>query len=152
MKGNSVAGPSWGGEPFESLWWDGFAMYFVVVQSLSRVWSLWAPWTAARQASLSFTIYRLEFAQIQVHWVNDAIQPSYPVIPSSSCPQSFSGSWSFPMSWFFTSGGQSIGASTSASVLPMNNHIISFRIDWFDLLVVQGTHNSLHHTEKGKWL
>ena len=43
-----------------------------------------------------------------------------PVIPFSSCLQSFPASGSFPMSWLFTSGGQSIGASASASVLPMN--------------------------------
>ena len=67
----------------------------------------------------------------------------------SSCPQSFPVSRSFPMSWLFTSGGQSIGASASASasVLPMN---ISFRIDWFDLLAVQGTLKGLlqHHSLK----
>ena len=45
---------------------------------------------------------------------------SFSVIPFSSCFQSFQASGSFPMSQFFTSGGQSIGASTSASVLPMN--------------------------------
>ena len=48
----------------------------------------------------------------------------HPTISSSvahfcSCPQSFAASGSFPMSWLFTSGGQSIGASASASVLPM---------------------------------
>ena len=43
------------------------------------------------------------------------------------------------MSQFFTSGGQNIGVSASASVLPMNIGLISFRVDWFDLLVVQGT-------------
>ena len=42
------------------------------------------------------------------------------VIPFSSCPQSFPASGSFPMSWLFTSGGQSIGTSASASILPMN--------------------------------
>ena len=47
--------------------------------------------------------------------------------PFSSCPQSFPASRSFPMSWLFTSGGQSIGASDSASVLPMNVH------GWFPL-------------------
>ena len=53
------------------------------------------------------------------------------------------------MSWLFASGGQSIGASASASVLPMNEYsgLISFSIDWFDLLVVQGTLKSLlQHT------
>ena len=41
------------------------------------------PWTAARQASPSFTIYLLEFAQTHVHWVGDAIQPSHPLLPPS---------------------------------------------------------------------
>ena len=54
------------------------------------------------------------------------------------------------MSRLFTSGGQSIGASASASVLPMNIELISFRIDWFTLLAVQGTLKSLlqHHSSK----
>ena len=61
-----------------------------------------------------------ELIQTHVHGVGDAIQPSHPVIPSSSCLQSFPASGSFPMSQFFTSGGQSIGVSASALVLPMN--------------------------------
>ena len=44
------------------------------------------------------------------------------------------------MSWLFTSGGQSIGVSASA---PLLSGLISFRIDWFDLLAVQGTLKSL---------
>ena len=60
-----------------------------------------------------------EFAQIRVHWVGDAIQPSHPVTPFSSYPQSFPASGSFPMSQLFTSGGQNI-IKASASVLPMN--------------------------------
>ena len=69
----------------------------------------------------------------------------HPTIASSaaafSCLQSFPASGSFPMSWLFASSGQSIGASTTASVLPMNiqGWLISFRIDWFALLAVQGT-------------
>ena len=63
----------------------------------------------------------LEFAETHVHWVSDAIQPiSSSVVPFSSCFQSFPTSGSLLMIWLFTSGGQSIGASTSASVLPMN--------------------------------
>ena len=52
------------------------------------------------------------------------------------------------MSQLFASGGQSIGVSASASVLPMNiQDLISFRIDWLDLFAVQGTLKSLlqHH-------
>ena len=54
------------------------------------------------------------------------------------------------MSQFFASGGQSIGVSASASILPMNIQEISFKIDWFDLLAVQGTLKSLlqHHSLK----
>ena len=64
--------------------------------------------------------------------------------PSSSCLQSFPASGSFPMNWLFASGGQNIGASPSVSVLPMDySGLISFRIDWFDLFVVQGTLKSL---------
>ena len=68
-----------------------------------------------------FTLHSLwELAQIHVHWVSDPLQPSHPVIPFSFCPQSFPASGSFPMTQPFESGGQSIGASTSALVLPMN--------------------------------
>ena len=51
-------------------------------------------------------------------WCHPTISSS--VAPFSSCPQSFPASGSFPMSWLFASGGQSIGASASASVLPKN--------------------------------
>ena len=51
-------------------------------------------------------------------WCHPAISPS--VVPFSSCPQSFPASGSFPMSQFFAWGGQSIGVSASASILPMN--------------------------------
>ena len=61
-----------------------------------------------------------ELGQIHVHSVGDAIQTSHPVIPFSPHLQSFPASGSFPMSQFFTSGGQSTAASASASVLPMN--------------------------------
>ena len=54
------------------------------------------------------------------------------------------------MSQFFPSGDQSIGVSASASALSMNIQEISFRIDWFDLLAVQGTLKSLlqYHSSK----
>ena len=59
------------------------------------------------------------------------------------------------MSWLFASGGQRIGASASASVLAMNiPGLISFRMDWLDLLAVQGTLKSLlqHHSSKASLL
>ena len=59
--------------------------------------------------------------------------------PFSLCLQSCPASGSFPMSQFFASGGQSNGASASASVLPVNiQDWFSFRIDWFDLLLSRG--------------
>ena len=60
-----------------------------------------------------------ELAQTHVHWVDDAIQPSHPVIPFSHL-QIFPASGSFLMSQLFASGGQSIRASASTSVIPMN--------------------------------
>ena len=62
-----------------------------------------------------------ELALTHVHQAGDAIQPSYPLLsPSPPAFSFFPASGAFPMSWFFTSGGQIIGASVSASVLPMN--------------------------------
>ena len=65
---------------------------------------------------------------------------SLPVTPFSSCPQTFPASESFPMSWLFASDGQSFGASTSSSALPMNiSGLIFLRIDWLDVLAIQRT-------------
>ena len=83
----------------------------------------------------------------------------HPIISSSvipfSCLPSFPASGSFPMSLFFASGGQSIGVSALAEC-PSSEHsgLISFRIDWFYLLAVQGTLKSLlqHHSPKASIL
>ena len=85
-------------------------------------------------------------------WCHPAISSS--VVPFSSCPQSLPASGSFPMSQLFTSGGQSIGVSASTSVLPMNTQDWSLRMDWLDLLAVQGTLKSLlqHHSSKASIL
>ena len=72
----------------------------------------------------------LQFAPCPLGWwYHPTISSS--VTPFSSCPQSFPASGCFPMSQFFISGGQSIGASALASVLPANIQLISSRIDWF---------------------
>ena len=86
-------------------------------------------------------------------WCHPIISSS--VVPFSSCPQSFPASETFQMSQFFTTGGQSIGVSASASVFPMNfSGLISFRMDWLDLLVVQGILKSLlqHYSSKASIL
>ena len=96
----------------------------------------------------------LEFAQTQGP-LSQRCHPtiSSSVAPFSSCPQSFPESESFPMSWLFTSGGQSI--EVLASVLPTNiQGWFFFRIDWFDLFAVQGTLKSLlqHNSSKASIL
>ena len=67
-------------------------------------------------------------------WCRPTISSSF--IPFSSCPQTFPASGSFPMSQLFTSGGQSIGSSASASVLPMNLQDW-FILGWTALLLLQ---------------
>ena len=77
------------------------------------------PWTAARQASLSFTV---SWSLVRLMSL-ESVMPSNHLIfcrPLSFCPQSFPASGFFPKSWLFKSGGQSIGASASPSVLPAN--------------------------------
>ena len=85
-------------------------------------------------------------------WCHPTISSS--VVTFFSCPQSFPASGSFQTSQLFTSGGQSVGVSASTSVLPMKTHVISFRMDWLDLLAVQGTLKSLlqHHSSKASIL
>ena len=85
-------------------------------------------------------------------WCHPTISSS--VVPFSSCPQSFPPSGSFQMSQLFASGGQSIGVSASAPVLPMNTQDWAFRMDWMDLLAIQGTLKSLlqHHSSKASIL
>ena len=96
------------------------------VQLLSHVRHFATSWTAAHQASLSITTpgaYPNSCPSSQ--WCHPTTSSS--VIPFSSCLQSFPASGSFQMSQFFASGGQSIGVSSSASVLPLNIQ------DWFPL-------------------
>ena len=113
----------------------------VVVQLLSCVQLFVTPWTAAHQASLSFTISRSLLKLMSI----ESVMPSNHLIlccPFLLLPSISPASGSFPMSQLFTSGGQSIGASAS--------------IDWFGLLAVQGTLKSLlqHHSSKASilWL
>ena len=84
--------------------------------------------------------------------IHPAISSS--VVPFSSHPQSFPASGSFHMSLFFTSNGQSMRASASASVLPMNIQGWFPLMDWLDLLAVQGTLENLlqHHSSKASVL
>ena len=91
----------------------------IVALSLSHVQLFATPWTAAWQASLSFTISLslLRFMPIESVMLSNHLILCHPLL---FCLQSFPASGSFPMNRLFTSGGQSIGASASASVLPAN--------------------------------
>ena len=120
------------------------------LQSLSHVWLFAIPWIAACQASLSITNSQ---SFLKLKSLESVMPSNHPILchPLLPCLQSFPASGSFQMSQFFASGGQRIGVSTAASVLPMNiQELISFRIDWLDLLAVQGTLKSLlrHHSSK----
>ena len=109
-------------------------MSFSSVQSLIRVRLFATPWIAARQASLSITNSRGSLKLTpSSRWCYPAISSS--VVPFSSCPQSLPTSESFPMSQLFTWGGQSIGVSASASVLPMNTK--DWALGWTDWISLQ---------------
>ena len=141
-------------EYFSCFSWKAIGGQFSSVQSLSCVWLLATPWTAAHQASLSITNSRSLLRLMSIKLV----MPSNHLI--LWCPHLF------PPSIF-----SSIKVFSNASVLhimwpkywsfsftisPSNEYsgLISFRIDWFDLLAVPGTLKSLlqHHSSKASIL
>ena len=89
----------------------------VVIQMLSHVWIFATPWTAPCQASLSLIISwsLLKFMSIESVTPSNHLTLSHPFLLRQRRTLE-----SFPVSWLFSSGGQSIGASASASVLPVN--------------------------------
>ena len=93
--------------------------HFLVVHSLSHVQRFATPWTAASQVSLSFTVSwsQLTFMSIESMMLSNHLILCYPLL---LWPSIFPRIKVFSMSQLFTSGGQSIGVSASASVLPMN--------------------------------
>ena len=120
------------------------------VQSLSCVQLFATPWIAARQASLFKTNSQsLPNSHPSSQWCHPAISSS--VIPFSSCPQSLLASGSFPVSQLFAWGGQSIGVSASASVVPVNTQDWS-PLGWTGWISLQsvGTLKRLlqHHSSK----
>ena len=126
--------------------------HVVVLQSLSHL-GLCNPMNCNTP---DFSVFHClpEFTQSQII---ESVMPSNHLIlcrPFSSRLQSFPASRSLPMSQLFTSGSQYW--SFSFSISPSNGHsgLISFRIDWFDLLAVQGTVKSLlqHHSSEASVL
>ena len=106
------------------LWWS------VAVQRLSRVWLFATPWTTAHQASLSITSSQ---GLLRLMSIKSVMPPNHliSVVPFCFCLQPLPASGSFLRNQFFTSGGQSIRASASASVLSFNEYsrLISFRME-----------------------
>ena len=123
------------------------------VQSLSHVWLFVTPWTAARQAFLSITDSRslLKLMSIELVMPSNHLILCHPLVPPSFFPsiRVFSHESVFrirwPKYWHF-----------SFNISPSNEHpgLISPRMDWLDLLAVQGTLKSLlqHHSSKASIL
>ena len=95
-------------------------VFVLLTKSLSLVRLFATPWTAACQAPLSFTI---SWSLLKLMSIESVMPSSHLILccPLLLLPSVFPSIRSFSMSWLFTSGGQSIGASVAASVLPMNN-------------------------------
>ena len=123
--------------------------WWAAVYGSHRVGHDWSDLAAVAAAGLAVHHQLPEFTQTHVHRVRDAIQPSHPF---SSFPQSLPSSirvfsnestlrMRWPKYWSF-----------SFSIIPSKEHpgLISFRMDWLDLLAVQGTLKSLlqHHSSK----
>ena len=131
-----------------------FWLLFSSVQSLSRVWLFATPWIAARQASLSITNSRSSLRLMSIEYVMPSshlilchpllfLPPIPPSIRVFSNESTLRMKW--PKYWSF-----------SFSIIPSKESpgLISFRMDWMDLLAVQGTLKSLlqHHSSKASVL
>ena len=109
----------------------------ISVQSASCVRIFVTPWSAARQASLSFSISRSLLKLMSI----ELVMPSNHLIlcrPLLLSPPIFPAAGSFPIRCLFASGGQSTGASASASVLPMNI-LGSFSLGWTGFISLVST-------------
>ena len=129
-------------------------MYFTSVQSLSHVWLFVTPWIAAHQASLSITNSQSSPKLMSIESVipSSHLILSHPLLLLPPIPPSirvFSNESTLCMRWpkYW---------SFSFNISPSNEHpgLISFRMDWLDLLEVQGTLKSLlqHHSSKASML
>ena len=133
--------------------WGALCKQFSSVQSLSRVWLSATPWTAARQDSLSIANSRSSLKLMSI----ESVMPSNHLIlccplfllPSIPSIRVFSNESTLHVRW-------SEYWSFSFNISPSNEYsgLISFRMDWLDLLVVQGTLKSLlqHHSSKASIL
>ena len=126
---------------------------FSSVQSLSRVWLFAAPWTAAHQASLSFTISRslLKLMSTETVMPSNHLILCHPLLLPSVFPRIrvFLNEWVLHIRWLKY-------WSFSFSISPSDEYLglIFIRVDWLDLLAVHGTLKSLlqHHSSKASAL
>ena len=140
--------------PDSMTWWIKVQVQFSSVQSFSHVWLFVTPWTAPHQASLSITNSRSSLKLMSIGSVMPSshlilccplllLPPIPPSIRVFSNESTLRMRW--PKYWSF-----------SFSSIPSKEHpgLISFRMDWVDLLVVQGTLRSLlqHHSSKASIL
>ena len=130
------------------------SVHFCSVKSLSRVWLFVTPWMSARQASLSNTNSRssLRLTSIKSVMPSSHLILCHPLIPLPPIPPSIRVFPSestlcmrWPKYWSFSF------STISSKEIP---GLISFRMDWLDLLAVQGTLKSLlqHHSSKASIL
>ena len=136
-----------------SIWYWAIYTVFSSVQLLSRVQLFAAPWIAARQASLSITNSRSSLKLTSIESVMPSshlilccpllLPPILPSIRVFSSESTLCMRW--PKYWSF-----------NFSIIPSKEHpgLVSFRMDWLDLLAVQGTLKSLlqHHSSKASIL
>ena len=138
------------GKETTHLHWSKYVYQFGSVQSLSHVWLFVTPWTAARQASLSITnswsLPKFMSIELVIHpTISSSVVPfsTFPRIGVFSSASGLCIRW--PNYWSF-----------SFNISPSNEHsrLISFRMDWLDLLTVKGTLKSLlqHHSSKASIL
>ena len=135
-------------------WIACISVQFSSVQLLTCVWLFEAPWTAARQASLSITNSQSLFKLMSI----ELVMPSNHLIlchPLLLLPSIFPTIRVFSKEWVLRISSPKY-VSFSFSISPSNEYsgLISFRIDWLDFLAVQGTLKSLfqHHSSKASVL
>ena len=132
---------------------QNLSVQFSSFKSLSRVWLFATLWIASCQSSLSNTNSQSSLKLTSI----ESVMPSSHLIlcrPFSSCPQSLSESESFPMSQLYAWGPKYWSFSFSISPSKEHPELIFFRMDWLDLLALQGTLKSLlqHHSSKASIL
>ena len=112
------------------MWHNNYHFIFSSVQLFSHAWLFAAQWTAAHQAPLPITNSQSLLRLTSI----ESVMPSNILILFSFCLQSFPASGSFSVSQFFTSGPKVLELQLQHHPSNEYSGLISFRVDWFDLL------------------